>query len=652
MKPRSTCLPLLLYACAEVTIFGVAVVYLHHGVSATVNALRRDHREMASVSSRIPGECVLLLQRVEAKRCEHSFERCWMSTRSGMRRDAERDALANRTASAQHDLRHIESCRSRMLERSDDRYNDLWNFHSRRRMEDQHAPLGETRSNRSYAYADEGCVYADEDIVYAAHASLRSRRDTLIVAYEQQLRAVSETTDGHVERTTRALDAFRIWIACGLLFYACASAIATYVFFSLYHRKGAHFRLTAEVLRCFVHDLKVPCASLQNAIEARRLDLCETMVQMLTDRIADYNDLFTLDASEAIRWNVIQNAKAHFRAVAQMYEPLFDALEGSRTRFVYEDDGLPENVSFMLDDARFTRAVENLVSNARKYTSSGCVVLRMGLRNQTLVAEVSDTGTGIDPVHYKTLGKRPHVRLQVGTNGHGIGLFSVRRFLDLVGGSIAISTNKRAERGTCVEIRVPVRVVQEPSTLDEHLRPQPDAALLCEQWTELDMLPIVKHPYENGHIMYRVLVVEDDAFQRVLLRNVFDSYERFVVSETDDKAEAKALCGDASFDAIITNRNMSVMDGQEFIRWILRGARPLPSVIVLVTANPTEEDKLFVREASSKIPVDMTILLWDKTNGYIHLARTVYDLLDKQANTLVHVSLDDNHTDITRTHAH
>eukprot|EP00854_Cymbomonas_tetramitiformis_P016806 gene16806-19967_t len=72
----------------------------------------------------------------------------------------------------------------------------------------------------------------------------------------------------------------------------------------------------------------------------------------------------------------------------------------------------------------------------------------MALHNNELIADVTDTGKGIPLAQREVIGTVLNTQLQLGTGGHGIGLFSVRRFLKCVKGRMYIGDNTENERGT------------------------------------------------------------------------------------------------------------------------------------------------------------------------------------------------------------
>jgi len=91
------------------------------------------------------------------------------------------------------------------------------------------------------------------------------------------------------------------------------------------------------------------------------------------------------------------------------------------------------------DKALLRNVLLNLLSNAVKFSKdSGVVTLRAGIANEAIYFEIKDEGIGISMQDQEHLFER-FFRAQNASNiqGTGLGLFIVRRYLDLIGGTIS-----------------------------------------------------------------------------------------------------------------------------------------------------------------------------------------------------------------------
>ena len=92
-------------------------------------------------------------------------------------------------------------------------------------------------------------------------------------------------------------------------------------------------------------------------------------------------------------------------------------------------------------------------------------------------------------------------------------------------------------------------------------------------------------------VKYRILVVDDEAMQRGLIAEILgSSKDRFDILEACNGVEAIAMLDEHSFDAVLLDKRMPVMDGDELCRQIR--ARPelsLLPLLMITGTNSTEE---------------------------------------------------------------
>ena len=111
--------------------------------------------------------------------------------------------------------------------------------------------------------------------------------------------------------------------------------------------------------------------------------------------------------------------------------------KGLRLRFVGTS-------TLVRSDARLLRSiVQNLISNAVKYTDSGSVLVGVRRRGAMLSLEIIDTGLGIAPEHHQAIFEE-FKRLNPATaraSGLGLGLATAKRAADLLGYSIELQSD-------------------------------------------------------------------------------------------------------------------------------------------------------------------------------------------------------------------
>jgi signal transduction histidine kinase len=112
-------------------------------------------------------------------------------------------------------------------------------------------------------------------------------------------------------------------------------------------------------------------------------------------------------------------------------------------------DGIPNKV--VADQCKVRQVLINLVCNAIKFTETGKVTIKVSLHpedNQKLLTEVSDTGVGIEQIHFDKI-FLPFVQVNKDFKGFGTGLgLSISKSLAIImDGDITVESEK--EKGSC-----------------------------------------------------------------------------------------------------------------------------------------------------------------------------------------------------------
>lgn len=227
-----------------------------------------------------------------------------------------------------------------------------------------------------------------------------------------------------------------------------------------------------------------------------------------------------------------------------------------------------DNGVFMdFDREIITSVLNNLLSNAFKYTKRGQVTLSLHTKTENekefAVISVSDTGEGIasDQID-KIFNRYYRVPGRENINGSGIGLAIVRKFVKQHGGTISVESVRG--KGSCFTVLLPMS--SEVHTSDIHV--SPDASTSSLQ---------------------RILVVEDNADIRDYLSSILsDEYEVLTASNGE---EGFSVAMNSVPDIIISDIMMPKMDGLEMCRKIKGNINLSHIPVVLLTAKDTLSDK-------------------------------------------------------------
>ncbi len=123
------------------------------------------------------------------------------------------------------------------------------------------------------------------------------------------------------------------------------------------------------------------------------------------------------------------------------------------------ETGLPDEESNVLTDStKLIQILSNLISNATKFTSEGCIDFGYNLNDGFLEFFVKDTGIGIPPEHHEKIFERffqvdnPLSRKFGGT---GLGLSICKAYVELLGGRIWLKS--RPGEGTVFHFTIPYK---------------------------------------------------------------------------------------------------------------------------------------------------------------------------------------------------
>jgi len=168
------------------------------------------------------------------------------------------------------------------------------------------------------------------------------------------------------------------------------------------------------------------------------LDIISTEGERLTTMINDVLDLAKIESGR-MEWRrvPIQVEELILRASAATSSLI------SHAGLSLVTDIEPDLPTIVGDRDRLIQVVINLISNAVKFTDTGSVTCRAERRGRDLVVSVVDTGVGIAPADQALVfdefrqARGDHLRRSEGT---GLGLALVKRFVELHGGSIRLDS--------------------------------------------------------------------------------------------------------------------------------------------------------------------------------------------------------------------
>lgn len=202
------------------------------------------------------------------------------------------------------------------------------------------------------------------------------------------------------------------------------------------------------------------------------------------------------------------------------------------------------------DVSRLKQVVNNLVSNAIKYTDQGSITVTSVLNGNRLIISVADTGCGMtDDEQQRIFNAFTRLPGAQGKEGVGLGLSITREIVQLLDGSIRVNSQKG--RGTKFIVTIPVEMVKE--NVENSCLPPTDTR------STIDNAPTAS---------LAVLVIDDDQLQIQLLREMLSRIGglRLDVATTTHADEALLLAQKLKPQLIFTDIEMPEINGTEMMR--------------------------------------------------------------------------------------
>ncbi len=233
------------------------------------------------------------------------------------------------------------------------------------------------------------------------------------------------------------------------------------------------------------------------------------------------------------------------------------------------------------DEVRLRQILVNLVGNAIKFTKTGGVSIRLGVKQNDrchLLIEVEDSGPGIDQQGLKQIFK-PFVQLNQGAEqkGTGLGLTITHQFIELMGGTITVES--KPGKGSVFRIELPVELV--------------DTAAIAELVHNGKGEVVGLAP---GQPTRRILIAEDQLENQLLMTRLMTRIN-LEVKVAANGEECMRLFKEWHPHLIWMDRRMHVMDGIEATRRIRAIPEGRDVKIVAVTASAFREQEQEMREA-------------------------------------------------------
>jgi CheY-like chemotaxis protein/anti-sigma regulatory factor (Ser/Thr protein kinase) len=354
------------------------------------------------------------------------------------------------------------------------------------------------------------------------------------------------------------------------------------------------------------HDLRQPMHAVNvylDLIDPNKLPQVEQLsFSRIKQSITTLNDMFEalLNISK-LDAHVTQANDRVFNLI-ELIDSIRDSTESQANAKGLEFVIHPHNINVLGDKILLQQILINLIANAIQYTSQGRVEVSFDLKQQHLIATISDTGCGISKDEqgdiFNEFYRSDRTRSQ--HDGLGLGLSIVKRLSDLIGASISVTSEINHGSRFTVSTTYPI-------TATDRSLPTINSALFNAR---------ADRSLHGKHIA----IFEDDSIiidaykQTLSLRGAIIS----ILSEYDDELQ-RQLSDINRIDCILSDHRLRHTTGDVIIQKLRENYNyEIPAIIVTADTSP----------AHISLFNELNVPVLHKPISFAQVAQAIEQLLD------------------------
>lgn len=314
-----------------------------------------------------------------------------------------------------------------------------------------------------------------------------------------------------------------------------------------------------------------------------------TYLNRLIDQILDFRRIregrMKLEVSEI---DIIEL----FREIYLIFLPLSKRM-GIHFDYVFNE----ETYLGYADSRHIEKVVYNLLSNAFRFSTEGenvQLVVNVDQHKKDITFDVIDQGPGISE---KEIGKI-FQRFYDSKHSSGIGLFYTKELVNLHKGDISVTNNAKSGAHFSVNIPLSKKTYTDAEIVEKHVGKAFVLKPISDIETIIGQTDVSNETHRHSVDYFEtVLIVEDNEEMRSYLKSSLSG--KYKVIEAVDGVEGLEMAINKQPALIVSDIAMPNMDGYEMVRNLKSNFDTSHIPVFLVTAESSEEQKIFALECGA-----------------------------------------------------
>lgn len=321
-----------------------------------------------------------------------------------------------------------------------------------------------------------------------------------------------------------------------------------------------------KLLLSVSHDIKTPLNSILGTLQLKGTGITKEFqpqeIHMMKNSgehiLALLNNLLELSSIEQGTSNIsVRNFNLY--ELCRETIGIFIPLVKNKNLILSHSFDFDKNLTIASDPLKIKQILINILSNSVKYTLEGSIWFTVRYQDNKLSCEIQDTGVGMPQSQVYSM-FQPFSRIEENSHlseGSGFGLFVVKGLIDLLEGTIKVTSE--VGQGTRTEISIPARQVNEINVFS---------------------------PLE-------ILVVDDDMSYLIIIRNMLLKLGHVPSSCNNMDEFEKHMPQIDRYDEVLTDMEMGHFNGINVLNKIKGSGKNVP--VSIITAREDISSDYFIK---------------------------------------------------------